>query len=499
MPESIFEKPAPARTYSYHIFYFPFKWELNGKENASLSEKVDLNSIPVNPHSYWKRMPEPPNDNEAASLYTEKNYYYPFVHRVMYDSGSDTDIIRHYERIEPQLSRDVRYLIKVAGRDDPYNLEVEAINLNLYATGIGFLSFYLRNTDSTQCSLDDILRINQYGRRIMPPFYADIQGRGQIGEWLRIEGLSSEYGYEETFESYTPKDYWKPASFITRLISELSSDIHPEPVIDDRMFVMSWYKNDDLSKDFSQNQNAYCDPKTRFSSSWYKYLFVDSGDETCQDDDMKTSLLKRHTYLRWRKWSSLYGVSRYSFVFLTNSTAPQYLLDYFETIYARMTELVIVQRASMLRFSKEVSDLCAMKDLNAEELSGRAGALYKEYIRFINQVNFREVSAQDQGIEIYAMLRSCLQLEEYIQDLDGEIEELHQYVQLMEEREHNDKATLLNNLAAILLPVSIVTGFWGMNKMSDMLNDNKGLIWQFVMALIGVAIVVCLVKYKRKK
>ena len=184
---------------------------------------------------------------------------------------------------------------------------------------------------------------------------------------------------------------------------------------------------------------------------------------------------------------------------LTNSTAPPYLTDYFETIYARMVELVIVQRASMLRFSKEVSDLCSMKNLKVEELSGRAGSLYKEYIRFINQVNFREVSAQDQGIELYIMLRSCLQLEENIRDLDDEIGELHQYVQLAEERERNEKATLLNYMAAILLPVSIVTGFWGMNKMNDVLDDNNGLIWQVVIALIGVAFAVGLVNYKRKK
>lgn len=44
------------------------------------------------------------------------------------------------------------------------------MNINLYATGVGFLSFYLKNEDCTQNSPEDILAINQYGRRIMPPF-----------------------------------------------------------------------------------------------------------------------------------------------------------------------------------------------------------------------------------------------------------------------------------------------------------------------------------------
>ena len=75
---------------------------------------------------------------------------------------------------------------------------------------------------------------------------------------------------------------------------------------------------------------------------------------------------------------------------------------------------------------------------------------------------------------------------------------LHQYVQMMEERESNSKATVLNNMAAILLPVSIVTGFWGMNAICDVAS-KKGFVWQIIMVLLGIAIVIVLVVRKKKK
>lgn len=67
------------------------------------------------------------------------------------------------------------------------------MNINLYATGVGFLSFYLKNEDCTQNSPEDILAINQYGRRIMPPFFNDTRLRNEISEYIRIEGLNKQF------------------------------------------------------------------------------------------------------------------------------------------------------------------------------------------------------------------------------------------------------------------------------------------------------------------
>ena len=489
-------------THSYHIFYFPFRWDITGVRLRTLSERIDLERIHYKPHSEWVHTQNPMSDNEAVDLYNEKNYYYRFVHNILYDEpGNKLNLIRHYERKEPQESTNVRYLIKVTNRQQPYELKVDAMNINLYSTGVGFLSFYLKNERDDQQAPDDILKINQYGRRIMPPFYADIKYRNETSEYIAIQGLFPSNEYQEDFKDYEPTDSWKPASFIRTLIMELADNIEIAPIIDDRLFVICWYKNDKLAAHFTEHPQAYCDVNDDFSAFWYKFLFIDGTDETCQNDTMKTELLKRHTYLRWQKWTSLYGVSRYSFVYLTNSTVPAYLLSYVQTIYARMVELVLAQRASMLRFSGEVTNVSNLSHQNVDEISSLISSLYKEYIRFMNQIYFREVTAQDQGIELYDLLHSCLKMETYIKDLDDEIEELHQYVSLKEDRSRNKKASVLNDIATLFLPLTVITGFFGMNLWEDIFDKEtpNGLFWKTFILLVGFICALIVIRNRNKK
>lgn len=489
---------SPKSPYSYHIFYFPFRWDILEKENSLLSEQINLENINYT-QSLWERTQYISNENEQKDLYNEKNYYHQFVHHILYDElNSKTNYIHHFERYEPKNSSHIHYIIKLKNREIPYSLQVKAMNINLYSTGVGFLSFYLSNEDINQSTPQDILNINQYGRRIMPPFFDDIQYRNEIAEYIAIEGLTSETIYREDFNLYTTQDSWKQASFITLLIGDLSDNIKITPIIDDRMYVASWYKNDELAQQFTSDENIYCNTDTSFSSFWYKYLFVDGSSETCQNNKMKQELLQKHTYLRWQKWSSLYGVSRYSFVYLTNSDVPDYLLNYFQTIYARMVELVILQRSSMLRFSSEVSKVSNFANQDVDIISQRVSSLYKEYIKFINQIYFREVTSQDQGIELYSMFHDNLNMTDYITDLDGEIEELHQYVSLKEDQSRNQKAAFLNNIATLLLPVTVITGFWGMNKWEDVVGDDL-FINQCILILIGLIIAICIIYNRRKK
>lgn len=463
--------------YSYHIFYFPFKWGKKDVTEGTMTQLTDFSQIRFLNNGKWGRpavAESQENDGNKADknnvsldaqvLYNEKNYYFRFVHDVLYDSGDGNDnLVMHFERKEPQ-EKDVRYLIKVSGREKPYSLKVDAININLYKTGVGMMSFYLRNDDESQCDTRDILNINQYGRRILPPFWSEVNAekRQELSEYLEISGLDTEISKED-FKSYTVDEPWTATSMLDSLLKDLTDNLTLTPVIDDRMFVMSLYKNDDMSRLSLSAADAYCNPSSPFSEFWYKYLFVDTGWPTCQNDEMMRDLLRSHTYLRWQKWNSLYGVSRYSFVYLTNSGVPSYLVDYFMTTYARMMEIALVQRASVLCFSNEVTTLTKRGDWTLEKLSEHVDSLNEEYIRFINRMYFNELTSQDQGVELYGMIRQNLDIDSYVEELKDEIEKLHDTISFKVERSRNEKAETLNFMAAILLPVSIVTGFWSMN------------------------------------
>ena len=234
-------------------------------------------------------------------------------------------------------------------------------------------------------------------------------------------------------------------------------------------------------------------------------MFVDSGDGhddvTCQNLRMKKELLDTSTYYRWQEQGTLYGVSRYSLVALTDEQwFPKNVLSmHMRTIYSRMLELVIIQRASMLRFSSEVTKVSALKGKRTKEVAERVGSLYKEYIRFVNQIYFRTVTAQDQGIELYEMMLKQFDSDAQIKELDEEISELHQYITLKIDQRRSENGDFLNWLAALVLPATLFSGLFGMNPIFGQ-GAMSGQDWGIQLAIIIIASVI-LVYYlfKRKR
>ena len=126
---------------------------------------------------------------------------------------------------------------------------------------------------------------------------------------------------------------------------------------------------------------------------------------------------------------------------------------------------------------------CTAKE---KEMSDRVGSLYEEYIRFVNQIYFRSVTAQDQGIDLYEILIAQFDLNGQIKDLDGEISELYQYITLQVDQKRNENGENLNKLAAMLLPATIIAGLFGMNRQADLYFHLD--FWLHVIVIVGISI-----------
>lgn len=241
------------------------------------------------------------------------------------------------------------------------------------------------------------------------------------------------------------------------------------PVMDDRMFVVCWYEGKEhLPQDLFTPSLDFSQPGTVSEASrdlWYQYVFLDHDGPTSVNDRFTRKLLDEATYTRWSGSGSLFGVTRYSMVAITGFPP---LKQHMETIYYKMAELCLVQRALMLRFSDEATHFSRRKldKLKPRELRGLEG-LQQNYLRFINKIYFREVTAQEQGLEMYDMLQRTLRLPEQIKDLEHEIETLYQYGQLAQEERRNQQLDTITWVGGLLLLPALLLAFLGITELQS--------------------------------
>ena len=145
----------------------------------------------------------------------------------------------------------------------------------------------------------------------------------------------------------------------------------------------------------------------------YELIFVDGNGLSCQNRDMLHQMLEKHVYPRWLEYGTLIGVTEYSLVTATNF-GPN--ISAFLTEYTEMAMLALAQRASLLAFERQISD-CARGKLRVDKIQ-------REYVQFQSKYLLREVTPQQQGIELYNMMLENLFISDMQKDLEGQINAL---------------------------------------------------------------------------
>lgn len=471
--------------HSFHAFLFPFEWKPKNRDGLPLENQTDLQKriLPIMDaaRDKWSRM-APWTKPTSLVQYNEANYFYDFVRPVLY--GDDQAKYQvHYQHREAQGSEYVIYLEK----GEVFRLDLDAIGLSFYSTGVGILSFHCYNREHPEP--DAILKINQFGRRLFPPFLATdpdliatqaffdddrwrngLNGvkKAELAQAVVLEKNNTAWA-ADNFDEWAAgaPDLESPPGLLRQLLPPaLVSSLAISPVLDDRMFVVCWYGNDLLAQNTETRSFTI---KSDSRDWWYKFIFVDSGYKTCQNERMTRHLLREHSNLRWADEGTLYGVSRYSFVCLTGDSSqffPKLILSHCQTNYFKLAELALLQRGCVLRFSDEVTAISDLPDKN-RNLGAHVSSLYKQYIRFVNKIYFREVTAQEQGIELYDLLQKHMRIENQVKDLDSEIEELHHYVSLLDEDRRNGQLDTLTFIGAFFVVPSFICTYLSAKLSTD--------------------------------
>lgn len=543
-----------ADVFSYHIFLFPFKWDYKASdasiENIPFEERTNIDYFDKSLDK--KRWVANNFSIEKGIDYNEWIYFYQFVRQAIYSTHEQKEgLIKQYLF---RLKDNGIYSIHTKKGKGRYDLELERITLNCYDTGVAILTYHLKN--SKYAEKEDILIINDFGRRIHPSFLdANSFDISFTKNSFLADKIELNYDKEnpitesEDFSHYNNPDSIKEnpiylpnhvgkllgTNFKTTNIQK--GDILVDPIIDDRMYVICWYSNDNESKRLKEWNDSDKTYKYELDDFWYQFIFIDNGGATCTGRRMKQHLINKSTNIRWiediedTKYGTLYGITRYSFLMLTNEEwfSKNILPNHLKTMYYQMVMLNLAQRASILRFSSEITYVAGLND---NVIVDSVKQLYKKYLRFLNKIHFREVTAQEQGIELYDKLQEMMKIERDVQNMDKELEELHNYAilvegekRLKEEQEQtkiekqreedekdrerkrqerdvarkiieNQKKDAINRLSligALFLIPTFISGYYGMNIFNDKLTPFS--IGYFVFVFISFGFI-CFSTYK---
>ncbi len=442
------------RPYSYHTFLFPFLWDNEGQfkqkdfvKQLCKSKKWKKDTIYKNNTSLYSR--------EGYATY---QYFNEATRKALLPKPDETEIVECFF-YEP-LDHRGRYVIsKYEGKEETcFSLNINGVRLKVFNTGIAVLVYeleYVTDLPSEE-ELKNVMKINEYGRRLYPPYLPEDHGYLICADKITIYSDEQTVFSEDDFRRrilhaaddpakcdclINPKQMSAMVTNLFEADSKIAECI--EPAIDDRMFVCCCISDDHCADHFLGYQTSNDGEseaekikanKRRQAGNWafqndyelgrelYALMNVDAGtDSCCNSRKDLDKYFDEQLYTRWAEYGTLYGVTNHSFMCVTGSNVDDSVINPFLTLYVQMSILVLAQRASLISFDKEITVAAAQDDMLKVfgKSRNKLVDLQQRFAIFQGELLLTEVTPQIQGIELYDKLQKMLfipQLEKNIQN-----------------------------------------------------------------------------------
>lgn len=236
-----------------------------------------------------------------------------------------------------------------------------------------------------------------------------------------------------------------------------------EPVLDDRMFTACLYRKNQyppIQKTFStslRNSRSdvcrsqlgegdtyrYLEPELYKADSemLYQFIFCEYSI-ACYNIHMMKDKLRDHVLGRWVEAGTIHAATEYSLVCVTGELdyLEKAVINPFLTIYVDMVKLALAQRAIITKIEYEGQQISNKinTQVNAnhepESVLTEVEKVWQKYISFENQIYLPEVTYQEQGVEIYDILKRSMRIKELNDYVKEGLINLHNIAILKAER-----------------------------------------------------------------
>lgn len=527
-----------ALPYSYHTFMYPFSYDA-GKDEGELQidgqrweEEADPKKGKVCCES-GKDVPE-----KDLLIYNEYQYFFPQARRYIFNSNEKNEKSEHALYRMKGIGDSQNggfYCIKVTEQTvrKEYVLSLKNIRLSVYPRlKIGILLFETEYYSvSRECAFADALAINDLGRRLFAPCITYDKDRGLrsilTADEIRIYPIWNECArkyceYSISFQS-GPYENEQKMKFVGQILGLPESPENPtkiKSILDERMFTACLVRDNALANTpFVKHLHKSMEDwekegeGIRDIQKLYEFIFMDKkGDCTCQSRRMLERLLKNHIYDRWAGYGTFHGITEYSFVCATgeDTSLKGSVINPFLTIYVDMAKMALAQRAALAKIEggiRKIPQGGVTEDTEVEAIRKNR----EQYLLCQCKLCLTEVTFQQQGTEIYRMLKEAFGIHDMMEKLEEKMDNLHNiaelYYQQKEQKADQEMNGLINLITFVGLPLAVfsaVQDFWFGSIVSEKnVTQDIAVVAGYTGALLSLVLLLFLLfrlrKYLKKK
>ncbi len=210
---------------------------------------------------------------------------------------------------------------------------------------------------------------------------------------------------------------------------------------------------------------------------WLKLLNVDSpGSDIFSLTEFEKQWLNGRTYSRWEESGTVYGFSYHSGAMIAGPCTGPPLWRHFGDMYFDLTLLLLYLRVGSFRFSRRLNEISermrSPREESLREFTNDYRSLRLAFALFTNLYQFPLLSNQQQGLEMYEIARSNLDVKELFCEVQDKIKTSHEYLEARISQDQVDTTVRLTVVATLGLALILALNFLALDVVAGQLKDG---------------------------